>query len=331
MKIYTRQGDDGLTGLLGGQRVPKDCLRVEAYGTVDESSSWLGLAQAGLQDPDNKAILRDVQQKLQFLAAELACPEGEASRLKQHLTARDIGELERTIDVIAAEMGLQKGFVLPGGTLGAGYLDVARTVVRRAERVTVALAHQEKVRKEIIVYLNRLSDLLYLMARREVFQEVVQQVTEKVKGYMGNNNQKTKMLDLAQARKMIKAAEEKACELGVPVVTAVVDGGGNLISLARQDGALLASIDLARGKAYTAVAVKMPTHELAKLAQPGGALYGIENFQPGRMVVFGGGYPLFCDGQVVGGIGISGGTVEEDMTIARTAVVLWEEVVRHGY
>ncbi|HHY36790.1 MAG TPA: cob(I)yrinic acid a,c-diamide adenosyltransferase [Firmicutes bacterium] len=328
MKIYTGTGDEGQTSLLGGQRVAKDNLRVEAYGTVDEASSWLGLARAGIRDQENKERLKEVQQKLQLLAAELASPPGETGRLKERLTAEDIGELERAIDAIAAKIGPQKGFVLPGGTLGAGYLDVARTVVRRAERVTVILAQREEVRKEIIVYLNRLSDLLYLMARQEVFREVVQQVTEKVKGYMGNNRQ-GETLSLAQARKLMEAAEAKAGQLGVPVVTAVVDGGGNLLSLDRQDGALLASIELARGKAYTAVALKMPTHEVAKLVQPGGPLYGIENFQPGSLVVFGGGYPLYRDGQVVGGIGVSGGTVAEDMIIARAAVELWEEVVGH--
>ena len=330
MKIYTGKGDGGQTSLLGGQRVAKDSLRVEAYGTVDEVSSWLGLARAGIRNLENKKLLRDIQQKLLLLAAELACPPGEASRLKERLTEGDIGELEKAIDAIGVQISLQKGFVLPGGTLTAGYLDVARTVVRRAERVTVALARQEEVRREITVYLNRLSDLLYLMARQEVFQEVVEQVTEKVKGYMDNNKQGGAILDLAQARRIIQAAEEKAKELGVPVVSAVVDDGGNLISLARQDGALLVSIELAQGKAYTAVALKMPTHELAELAQPGAPLYGIEDFQPGRLVVFGGGYPLFRNGQVVGGIGISGGTVEEDMAIARAAVQLWEEVVGHG-
>ena len=111
------------------------------------------------------------------------------------------------------------------------------------------------------------------------------------------------------------------------MVTAVVDAGGNLISLARQDGALLISIDVAVGKAYTANALKAPTHELTEPANPGGSLYGIEALNKGRIVVLGGGYPLRYAGQVLGGVGVSGGTIEEDMVIAQVALRFWEERV----
>src|SRR3974390_96781 len=121
-------------------------------------------------------------------------------------------------------------------------------------------------------------------------------------------------LDLALA--LISAAKEKAKEIGVPMVIAVVDMGGNLIALQRMDQALLVSIDIAIKKAYSAVAVKLPTHELAKVAQPGQPLFGIHTTDHGRIVIFGGGFPLQQDNEIIGGIGVSGGSVEDDMLCA---------------
>jgi len=125
-------------------------------------------------------------------------------------------------------------------------------------------------------------------------------------------------LDLAL--KLIAAARKKAEEIGVPMVIAVVDAGGNPIALQRMDDALLVSINIAANKAYTAVALKMPTHELAKAAQPGEPLFGIHTTDGCRIVIFGGGYPLKKGDEIVGGIGVSGGSVEEDMACAMAAL-----------
>ena len=127
-------------------------------------------------------------------------------------------------------------------------------------------------------------------------------------------------LDLAL--RMIAAAREKAKEIGVPMVIAIVDGGGNLVAQVRMDDALLVSVDIALNKAYTAVALKMPTNELALLAQPEKPLFGIHNADGGRIVIFGGGFPLKSDGKIFGGIGVSGGSVEQDMECALAAVKL---------
>lgn len=127
-------------------------------------------------------------------------------------------------------------------------------------------------------------------------------------------------LDLALV--LIEAARKKAEQIGVPMVIAVVDVGGNLMAQQRMDGALLVSIDIALNKAYTAVALKMPTHELAPLAQSGQPLFGIHNADGGRIVIFGGGYPLKVQGKLVGGIGVSGGSVEDDMVCAQEALAL---------
>ncbi len=123
-------------------------------------------------------------------------------------------------------------------------------------------------------------------------------------------------INLDSAMKIIAAATEKAKDINVPMVIAVVDSGGNLVAQHRMDGALIVSIEIALNKAYTAVAVQVPTHELSKAAQPGQPLFGIHNTQGGRIIIFGGGFPLQRDGKMVGGIGVSGGSVEEDIQCA---------------
>ncbi len=125
-------------------------------------------------------------------------------------------------------------------------------------------------------------------------------------------------LDLAL--ELIAASKEKAREINVPMVVAVVDAGGNLVALQRMDQALLVSIDIAVNKAYTAVAIKIPTHELAKIAQPEQPLFGIHNADGGRIVIFGGGFPLKRNEEIIGGIGVSGGSVEEDIQCAEAAL-----------
>ena len=122
------------------------------------------------------------------------------------------------------------------------------------------------------------------------------------------------------ARILASIAEGEALCLGVPMATAVADAEGGLLYFGRMDGSLPASTEIAIGKAYTAAALRMTTHELGKLAQPGELLYGIQHTYPGKIVVFGGGFPLRLQGEVVGGIGISGGTVEEDMRVAEPVV-----------
>ena len=135
-------------------------------------------------------------------------------------------------------------------------------------------------------------------------------------------------LNLETALKVIRAAKEKAQEITVPMVVAVVDQGGNIKKKKKMDGSLLVSIDIALNKAYTAVAVKMPTHELAQVSQPNQALFGIHNAQNARIVIFGGGFPLKDKaGNICGGIGVSGGSVEDDMLCARSGLETFNSLV----
>lgn len=166
MKIYTRTGDGGETGLYGGERVSKSSLRVDAYGTVDEASSFIGLARSHLADQDLSNVLANLQSLLFELGADLATPL--TARQREMLTPigpEDVAWIEGLIDGYEAELAPLKSFILPGGTPAGAALHVARTVLRRAERQAVALREAEPVNEQALVLLNRLSDLLFSMAR----------------------------------------------------------------------------------------------------------------------------------------------------------------------
>jgi cob(I)alamin adenosyltransferase len=177
MKLYTKTGDDGSTGLFGGERAQKDDARVEAYGTVDETNTCLGVARALQGTKETGALLESIQSDLFVLGAELACVPGKEDKLRMKLLgAEDIERLEHAIDT--AEVGLPelKSFVLPGGTPIASALHHARTVCRRAERSVISARRSSPVRSELVVYLNRLSDLLFCLARRENFAAGVRDI-----------------------------------------------------------------------------------------------------------------------------------------------------------
>jgi cob(I)alamin adenosyltransferase len=184
MKIYTRTGDDGTTGLFSGARVRKDSLRVEAYGTVDESNGAIGRARASLENKGEiDAVLAPIQSDLFVLGAELATPAGKEDKLRMTLiSVSDCERLERAIDVAEEGLAPLKSFVLPGGTPAAAELHYARCVVRRAERLVVTLGSEEPVRKELVIYLNRLSDLLFTLARRANHLAGVEDVPWKPRG-----------------------------------------------------------------------------------------------------------------------------------------------------
>ena len=168
MKIYTKTGDDGGTGLFGGERVKKDDPRVDAYGSVDETNALLGVARATQLTPGLDAMLERVQTQLFVLGAELATPASHRPRLKLPLIgAAEVEALEADIDRLEAELPPLQTFVLPAGSPGASALHHARTVCRRAERAVVGVQASAELRSLLIVYLNRLSDLLFVMARHQ--------------------------------------------------------------------------------------------------------------------------------------------------------------------
>ncbi|MEM7117148.1 MAG: cob(I)yrinic acid a,c-diamide adenosyltransferase [Chloroflexota bacterium] len=167
-KLYTRKGDDGSTGLGGGQRVPKDSLRVMAYGTVDELNSIIGVAIAQGLCERLATVLPVIQNELFHLGSDLCILEEDKIKYNiPQIEEKHVTALENIIDECNDIVGPLENFILPGGTLGAAHLQVARTVCRRAEREAIALSREEPVGPFVIPYLNRLSDALFVMARLE--------------------------------------------------------------------------------------------------------------------------------------------------------------------
>ncbi len=162
MPIYTRIGDKGETTLSDGRKILKDDPRVEAYGSIDELNSIIGLVIAYSDDAELKEILIKAQRDLFIIGSELAC-----SKQIPSINPQKISDLEAIINRIDEKLPPLRHFILPGGTKTAALLHVARTVCRRVERVVVALLKKEKINRQIIIYLNRLSDLLFVLARNE--------------------------------------------------------------------------------------------------------------------------------------------------------------------
>lgn len=165
MKIYTKTGDTGETGLYGGTRVPKDAMRVEACGTVDELNACIGFVRSQIQDEEIDAILHRIQNELFDIGADLATLEARRKAASLRIPPTLTPELEREIDRFEGQLPPLKNFILPGGSTVGAAVHLARTVCRRAERRVVTLAKGEVVNPEVIIYLNRLSDLLFVLAR----------------------------------------------------------------------------------------------------------------------------------------------------------------------
>jgi cob(I)alamin adenosyltransferase len=169
MKIYTKTGDKGETGLFGGERVSKDSLRIAAYGTIDELNSFIGLAITEVKDASIKENLLKIQNLLFVVGSDLATPEGEKTNklnIQRTPTSYYI-YIEKLIDEYDAQLEELRNFILPGGSKSAALLHVCRTVCRRAEREVVALKNSVTIGENILIFLNRLSDLLFVLSRFE--------------------------------------------------------------------------------------------------------------------------------------------------------------------
>jgi cob(I)alamin adenosyltransferase len=166
MKIYTKTGDKGFTSLIGGTRVPKHHLRIESYGTVDELNSYIGLIRDQEITLHDKDFLKEIQDRLFTIGSSLAADPEKSKMVIPDLNPEDIELLEKEMDAINLQVPELKHFILPGGSTTISYCHVARTVCRRAERLTVHLADESIVDDKVIVYLNRLSDYLFTLARK---------------------------------------------------------------------------------------------------------------------------------------------------------------------
>ncbi|KUK14030.1 MAG: hypothetical protein PWQ16_16 [bacterium] len=331
-KIYTRTGDKGETSLWDGTRVPKDHPLMKINGLLDEAFSLLGAARSVAPK-----VLREEIFCLQTLIMDIMT---FVARGKKEYSLPDAKSLEVKIDLYQDKYPLnlysvlsKRGkFIVPGESLGESLLHVARSIVRAAEREAVSAVREGFLDERILPLLNRLSDFLYILAVACIFEEFVERLVkvlyreltslwkEEGGGIMTRNTGKE--LNLEDALVILEAAKKKAREINVPMVIAVVDEAGMLVAFNRMDGALPISCDLAVKKAKTAALIRMPTHEVADLVQPGKPLYGLQSDPD--LCCFGGGFPLKRNGIVVGGIGVSGGTVEQDIEVAKAALEVFK-------
>lgn len=345
MAIYTKTGDTGTTALFDGTRVPKNSLRVDTYGTFDELNAQVSVCEKLVVSPDNKHVLHTLQHQLFRLCAEVATPHVEnLSESSNLISQQDISELEHMIDDYTKRLPQQHSFILSGNYLSAAELHVARTICRRGERLLISLGSVEPIRDEVRKFINRLSDALYIMARMEDYVQFVETIVERVservttsrKEILTGSNQCVGNIEQTAENgvngmttetelehimtKLSQAAMDYAQSIGVPIVVSIVDANGVLMYFQRMSDALLISNDIAQAKAYTAVAFKAATHEIHPSAQPDGDLFNIESMVNRKICTFGGGYPIIMNGKMIGGLGISGGTVAQDMDIASHAL-----------
>lgn len=323
--IYTKTGDMGITSLLGNARISKSSLRVRAYGSVDELEMILGWASIPVQDSSVKTLLIRVQTLLFDAGSELATA---AEHPKLRIFASHVSELEMAIDEYTRYMG-GFSFVKSGESESSSRLHMARTVTRRTEREIVALAEKEPVNSHLMVMINRVSDLLYVLARFQAGWDQVYNVMKrsderlrfKEDGFMNNCRSWRERLTEVQSSVMAYGDQ-----LGKGFAVAIADAGGGLQFFFRHPDTIPVSTGIAIDKAYTAAVVRLSTETVGLLSQPGEMLFGIGNASSGRIVTFGGGIPLEFDGNIRGAVGVSGGTVAEDLALAEQIKKLLEEV-----
>lgn len=313
MSIYTKTGDEGTTSLLTGERVPKSNIRIETLGKIDALTSFLGVVKSNLEDEKVKKEIEYAQKLFIMFMADIA----EEKYEKERVSVEEVIKLEKLIDEYQKLFPEIKEFILPGSSKISSLLDYSRTLARSAERSLVDLDRSQKIGTVIKRYFNRLSDYLYSIARYIDFkEEITKRVTEAIQERYGiENSKKVTGLSLDMAKKLMEIVENKAKEMKLNIVVAVADEHGNPIAVHFMDGALPVSFDVAIKKAYTAAAVKMTTEELSKIAQPGQPFYGVAAAND-RMMIIGGGNPLKLNGRIVGAIGVSGGSAEEDIKLS---------------
>ncbi len=308
-KLYTGYGDSGHTQTLNNKHISKSDSVIELLGTIDEFTSFLGAAKAYSAD-------RELISDIELIQKKLISVMGEISGGKRSVTEECITYAEQMCDKYFDENITE--FALPGKNIVSAQLDIARCVIRRAERVAVKVSQTGRISKLLLIYINRLSDAVYAMAR---YAEKESAPALRETGECGNT------LTLELAKELAYAVEKRAEQLGKKIVVAIVDAGANLIFLQSMDDAYIASCKIAQDKAYTSAALKMPTHT-AFAESKGGKLDGLAATD--RISLLGGGYPLIADGKIIGAIGVSGGTCEEDTEFAHFGALYIERRLKYN-
>ena len=313
MNIYTKNGDKGTTDLVRTKNVSKSDDRIGLVGTIDELTSHIGVVKTLLTDGETIRMLEKIQETLITVMAGVADPYNR----EYHINDDKTQLLEEEIDRMEGLFDRPKKFILPGGTRLSAETDVARTVARRAERALASVGVKFGADTGAKKYMNRLADYLYVLARWEDAKNSGK--AEEAVGAEQKNRE--------ESEKRMEEIEKEAVRQGKKAVIAVCGPDGNPIAVHVMDGAFLVSFDVAMKKAYTSVAVKMSTKELSVLAQPGQTFYGVDKMDGGKIVIFGGGVPLKVGDTIIGGLGVSGGTGEEDHALAEYGLSVLNEVL----
>ena len=299
MNTFIRQNDDGRASTVTRMNIPKSSPIFRLLGALDECSAALTVAK--LHTPALSDMIDRVCQDLEAVA-------GEVAGVGRFVDQKQIDRLTEAIATLRQELPQTAEM-----TVGGAELDLARAIARRAESEAVAMAQTGGISKLMLTWLNRLPELIdavSLLANTAKPQATASMETGE--GFC------------EKASHLCARVREAARQMGVRAVTAVCDAGGNPVVLQREDGAFIASVDIAQNKAFTSVSLKMTTEQLAPLAAPGGSLYGIQHTNGGKIVIFGGGIPLIQNGTIIGGFGVSGGTAEQDTALAHEAQRIFE-------
>lgn len=331
MSIYTRTGDTGNTSLFDGNRIKKSDDRVHVYGTFDECGAHVSLSEKMIISEDLKPLLIWIQKKLFILNAEIATKKitKELTEKSDIITSKDVKQLEDWIDYYNSNLIPVKSFILQGKTLSAAQLHVARTVCRRGERLLIKISESENIRPELLEFVNRLSDCLYIFARVEDNLHLENSVVELVINRYKQTIDSSKENDLLKkTTKIFEACINQANIENIPVAMAIVNSDGKLLSFYQMPNTILVGADLAIKKAISAVSMKTDTEELSKVVQPNSPLYQLECLTDGKIVSFGGGLVIKdFKKQIIAGLGVSGGTVDQDVRIALKGRERFEELL----
>lgn len=304
--LYTGFGDKGYTQTLKNKHIPKSDELINLLGTIDEFSAALGVAKAVSYDKELIKDIEEIQKKMIEVMGEIAGG-------KNSVAEECVKTVEKMTDSYAEEEF--SGFTLSGDNAVSANLNLARTIIRRGERIASKLSMGGRIRSVTLVYLNRLSDLVYAMA------EYAKKSRKPVQN--GEKNGTITELTLDLAKEIALAVEKRAESMGKRVVVAVLDKGANLMLLHAMKDSYIASVKIAQDKAYTAVALKMPSHVALKESQ-GGSLDGLVPTSSNGLLLLGGGMPLMIGGKVAGALGVSGGTAEEDIAFSEFGAMYLE-------
>ena len=304
--LYTGFGDKGYTQTLKNKHIPKSDELINLLGTIDEFSAALGVAKAASFDKDLIKDIEAIQKKMIEVMGEIA--GGKISVMEECVKT-----VERMTDSYAESEF--SGFTISGENTVSANLNLARTIIRRGERIAVKLNMSGRIRAVTLVYLNRLSDLVYAMAERAKKDKKTVEINAK--------SDTITELTLDLAKEISLAVERRAESMGKKVVIAVLDGGANLMLLHAMKDSYIASVKIAQDKAYTSVALKMPSHVALKESR-GGTLDGLVPTSSNGLLLLGGGMPLVINGKVVGALGVSGGTAEEDIAFSEFGAMYLE-------